>query len=135
MTMTEIVGSDLDGVIAIPTQERKRPNVGLVYSSSVKGIVPRNTSVIISSRAEFYRKMTERWLKVNGIEYTFLVLYNKRIWGKKTRENIIRYKYHNIKKHGCTVYYEDDYKICEALTPLLIDKCEIVYMGDLHQLR
>lgn len=107
---TEIVGSDIDGVIAHNDYIRAdfTPNrLHFFYNRSI----PTRYSVIkidyiISGRKEYFRILTKKWLEKYKINYKKLVLFSNKV--KKNNFTIADFKVKKIKEYNITKYYEDN---------------------------
>jgi uncharacterized HAD superfamily protein len=112
------VASDLDGIIAIGTIDRKacvpfklaNYYATCQYSGFLKDVP---NLIIITGRKEHFRKITEGWLNSHNVAYSKLIMFPNGEW--KTREKQTLFKAIEIVANGVDVYYEDDEKIAEEL--------------------
>lgn len=93
------IGCDIDGVLC----EEITPDVKNLddfYKTAKTLFIPKyKLKFIASGRFEQYRKVTEEWLKKNGIEYENLILRNK-------EKSAIEVKVNAIRKFKPFLFYE-----------------------------
>jgi hypothetical protein len=104
-----IVASDLDGVIAytpykkddyVPSRLRE------FYNSCKKTKYSLfSYDYIITGRKDFFRKITENWLKDNNVRYGMLIMYPTGV--RKSLEGVFKYKAETINKLNIGKYYEN----------------------------
>ena len=104
-----IVASDLDGVIAY-TPLKKDDYVPSKLRTFYNDCKPTKYSIlnydyIITGRKEFFRNLTEDWLKENNVTYGKLVMYPTGV--RKSIDGVIKYKAKAIKDLGIGKYYEN----------------------------
>jgi len=111
------IGSDLDGVLCCNHLNRAlfRPyRLHEFYAKcSAIGYAERFWRYIITGRKEHFRRVTERWLSDNGVEYGSLIMLPNGT--KKTNQNLAIYKADQINDLDVDVYFEDDLQIVEFL--------------------
>lgn len=112
--MVFMIAVDIDGILATYNKIERKKNKfnlheyyktlkpierGVLFSKHVKPI-------IISSRKFRFEAVTEKWLKSNGFDFSFLYLMPNNI--PKNKENIISFKSSIINSLQIRFYYEDD---------------------------
>ena len=104
-----IVASDLDGVIAVTSFELnyyKPSRLREFYNSCTPTKYAKMIfDYIITGRKEYFRKLTENWLKENNVKYGKLVMYPTGI--KKSLDGVYQYKTKVINNLGIVKYYEN----------------------------
>lgn len=132
----KVIGSDLDGVIAIGTIDRQacvpfklhKYYRSCEYSGFLKDV---EDLIIISGRKEHFRKVTEEWLKKNSVSFMSLhMLPNGQF---KTREYITQFKAKVINENNLMLYYEDDKLMAEELTRLC-PICTVIFISDIQHI-
>ena len=117
-----ILGSDMDGVIAHNTLNKKdyRPfRLHTYYAQCILGPLCRtNFDTIITGRRIHYKKVTVDWLRENNVEYNTLVMFPNKM--RKDNRSLSQFKSSVINELGVTKYYEDDERIAKYLK----EKCE-----------
>ena len=112
-----ILGSDMDGVLCWNSLDKAlfRPYKLHEYYAkcSATGYAERFWMYIITGRKEHFRRVTERWLSDNGVEYGSLIMLPNGT--KKTNKSLARYKADKINQLGIEIYYEDDLRIANYL--------------------
>lgn len=109
-----VVGSDLDGVIALHLKPKSNyKSLKQYYQEAILGFVPPDLEIIITGRRETFRKLTESWLEKYNISYKKLIMYPKGL--PKTKRLLAIFKAKQILKHGVSVFYEDDPLIAKYL--------------------
>ena len=120
-TMTKIVGSDIDGVLATNENDVRdfRPwRLHQWYSlCEPTERCGKYYDFIVTGRRIHYQKLTKRWLKENNVECGELVMFPNKT--KKTNRSLAEYKAKVINDIGIDVFYEDDVRIFGYL----IDNC------------
>ena len=127
--------SDLDGVIAKNSLNLKDYRPYRLHEFFAKcsptGYAERSWRYIITGRKEHFRKVTERWLQDNNVQYRELIMFpNKK---PKNFRNLAMYKAEKINDLGVDVYYEDDLRIVEYLRSHC-PNAEIVFVNSLWNL-
>ena len=114
---SKLVGSDLDGVIAINKLVKAdyRPYRLHQYYSKCIPTYYRNIlfDVIITGRRIHYKKLTIQWLANNRITYRKLIMFPNKV--KKSNKTVAEYKAKHINELGITQFYEDDENIAKQL--------------------
>jgi hypothetical protein len=112
-----IIASDLDGVIAYTPYKKDDfvPSRLRVFYRSCK---PTKYSIfnydfIITGRKDFYRKLTENWLKENNVSYRKLIMYPTGV--RKSLKGVFKYKAEVINKLNVNKYYENHKGIYDYL--------------------
>ena len=104
-----IVASDLDGVIAFTSfklNDYKPSRLREFYNSCTPTKYAKMSfDYIITGRKEYFRKLTENWLKENNVKYGKLVMYPTGI--RKSLDGVNRYKTKVINNFGIVKYYEN----------------------------
>jgi uncharacterized HAD superfamily protein len=104
-----IIASDLDGVIAY-TPYKKDDFVPSRLREFYRSCKPTKYSIfnydfIITGRKDYYRKITENWLKENNVNYNKLIMYPTGL--RKSLEGVFKYKAEIINKLNVNKYYEN----------------------------
>ena len=111
------IASDLDNVLAFNNKDRAlfRPfKMHQFYAQCHAGHLCRiHWNYVVTGRKQCYRKITEKWLRKNNIQYGELVMF--KIGLKKTLKSLCKYKSDMINRFDIEIYYEDDIKIAEYL--------------------
>jgi len=123
-----IIGSDLDGVIALPTVQRSSyipHHLDDYYKTCKLAPLPADFRVnfILTARKERHEKLTRAWLKTNNISFDYIFFTPTGI--RKTRDYIIERKATLINNFKIDLYFEDDPKIVKGLKDIC-DNCKIV---------
>ena len=112
-----LIGTDLDGVIASNTLNKVdyRPFKLHDYYSQAKPTKLSKMSIdyIITGRKEHFRRLTEKWLRLNNVKYQQLIMFPNR--KPKNNESLAKYKAETIKRLGVELYFEDDKRITDYL--------------------
>ncbi len=100
-----IVASDLDGVIAFTSlklNDYKPSRLHEFYNSCTPTkYAQMSFDYIITGRKEYFRKLTENWLKENNVKYGKLVMYPTGI--KKSLDGVYQYKTKVINNLGIAI--------------------------------
>jgi len=117
------IGTDLDGVIACNSLNvvDYRPFKLHEYYSHCKPtkLSKMPIDVIVTGRKLHFRKLTERWLRLHGVNYKELIMFPNKI--KKTNESLAKYKAETINRLGIEVYFEDDQRIGEQMKKICLN--------------
>ena len=112
-----IIASDLDGVIAYTTYKKDDfvpSHLREFYRSCKPTKYSKiNYDFIITGRKDFYRKLTEDWLKENNVIYRKLIMYPTGV--RKSLEGVLKYKAEAINKLNVNKYYENHKGIYDYL--------------------
>ena len=104
-----IVASDLDGVIAYTSLkliDYKPSRLHEFYNScNPTKYAKMSFDYIITGRKEYFRKLTENWLKEYNVNYGKLIMYPKEI--RKSLDGVYRYKTKVINNLGIGRYFEN----------------------------
>ena len=91
ITMTNLVGSDLDGVLAVNHLDRANYSpfkIHQYYAKCALGPLCRaHMDYIITGRKECFRKVTEKWLHEHNVHYGQLIMFP--IVEKKTNKTLL----------------------------------------------
>jgi hypothetical protein len=111
------IGSDIDGVLAyhgVNKDEYKPFRLHEYYSKAKPTKLSKMPiDVIITGRKIYFKKLTQRWLELHGVNYKELIMFPNKT--KKTNQSLAEYKSRVINELGITKYYEDDVSIANYL--------------------
>ena len=123
--MCILIGYDLDGCIGeyieFSTIKGSKffykyfPKLFLKYVRGRMKVVwrPEGEFVIVTARNEDFRKVTEKWLKKNGIKYVHLYMYPG-LYNDKT-VLMTEWKSYIINKYELAEYYDDDIRYLDKI--------------------
>jgi len=121
--MTNLVGSDFDGVLAVNHLDRANYSpfkMHQYYAKCVLGPLCRaHMDYIITGRKECFRKVTEKWLHEHNVHYGQLIMLP--IGAKEPNKTLLEYKVKKIVDLGINVFFEDDIRIAEFLKGILLN--------------
>lgn len=139
MKSTNLIGYDLDGVICEKSPKRDKPffkqnaterqnylekRLKHCYTAKLK-FTPTKNFIIITARKTYPEIIaTLVWLKNNNLKPKAIYFLN----GKKTKENIIKFKAKIINYNQLKEYYDDDAEICKKLNKLC-KNTKIIYVA------
>ena len=112
-----IIATDLDGVLCWNPLDKslyKPYRLHEYYAQSIAAPCQRmHFQYIITARKIHFKKLTERWLIENNIQFENLIMLPNGI--KKNYRNIVYFKANMINKFDIDIYYEDDVEIANYL--------------------
>jgi len=130
------IAYDIDGVLSIMCKrdkpyskqnkfERENFEKGRVrmYGNSPLLMRPKESFYIISGRKEKYRMISDEWLKKNNLK----VIKSFYLTGKKTFDDISKFKISKLKELNIDRYYEDDPKLIREIKKAL-PNLEIIHI-------
>lgn len=114
---SRLIGSDLDGVIAINQLNKAYYRPYRLYQYYSKCIPTHFRDmyfdVIITGRRIHFKKITLQWLADNQIAYGTLVMFPNKV--KKSNKTLAEFKEEHINELSITQFYEDDKRIAKYL--------------------
>jgi len=112
-----IIAADLDGVLCWNLLDKSKFKPYRLYEfyaacwpAPCHGM---HFQYIITGRKIHYRKLTERWLIENNIQFENLIMLPNKL--KKNYRNIVKFKANMINNLEIDIYYEDDVEIVKYL--------------------
>ena len=103
-----IIGMDLDGVIAFATRKYTEGGIYKKYKTCILQMnTPTPETIIITGRKIRFKKLTKLWLKKYKVKYSKIIFNDGKSGDKKTFKNLADFKSRMIIKQKVTIYIED----------------------------
>ena len=113
---------DIDGVLCLdPIEDDDGEKYQLFIQSATPLFLPTcNINTLISCRLEKYRTLTEKWLSLNGITYSQLIMLNfpdKATRVKWNKHGVYKGEYYKTRE-DCTLFIESSYNQAKQIAEI-----------------
>jgi len=126
MTISMLIGYDLDGVLCDKPPKRGKPysrqkkaereayaaELLRHYTTAAVRFVPQGRFVIVSGRSARYRSEIEAWVRRNGLSHCEGIYLNPKT---RTRRNMVEHKINICRQLDVGLFYEDDPAIARQI--------------------